>query len=877
MTIRLKTTAQLPCAYKPCLRRPRTPEMTFIVRGRYRLEPGAPLALVRSDDVSPALIDKTRKDSPETADTLEEMCITLGQGSVTGPRFEETDERQEGEILYPNDFADFKLKTDVMLRGTCYPPNKSDAECEVAFEVGAWKKTLKVVGHRVWVDRTAGGKHTDPQPIGAIAVDYAHAYGGPGFDNNPVGKGHVEKLTAEPEDLYQPPRSERSAVMPSQQLPNVVHADGKPHKDGLPAGFGPLSASWTFRKDKLGKKYDQEWLETRAPYFAEDMDPTYFNEAPPDQQLDGFLRGDEELTFTHLHPNKRRFSVRLPEQRVRVFVRDADAQCREIAMRLDTLFADLDDASLYLTWRGVTPVKEEDLTDVEFGLVVSEPLSEKPRPRAEYIEELEAFAADPVGLKEVFPEGFMEFAEKAEKLEDASDEDIEALLENEEGNSPPAALFKNIFGPLAPPAVAQLDGAWARAMEVEGVDAAATKGRVADGVKKALRGGVGGSVGLRIPVREGEKPVFPVGNIVRAQEKRLLDMKKQLPEEAGPEAGAKIDAALERIRTDPDLLAADPHYKPYSEDDPPPDEPGPGADLRGRDLSDLDLSGVDLSGADIQCAVLIRTNLSGAKLIGAKLGGARLDRVDLSGADLTDVDLTSTSFYRVAARGTNFSGTQIDMFRASQCDFGESVFTGAVGMLSGFTRSRFVCADFGAAELMLCSFDDCELTTARFAGSKLEHVRFDKCEGRGIVLEGAELLGASFYECQLPEAAASGVKGDGAIWLRSGLQRACFHKADLCRSHFHWVDAKNADFSRANVPDARFDRAILDGATFERANLFGADLRKATLSKTSFAKASLFDAKLTETAGVDVDFGGANMKNVNTQRSQLTTVRGGNK
>ena len=68
MTIRIKTATGLPCAYKPCLRRPRTPEMAFIVRGRYRLEPGAALALVRSDDVSPELIEKTREDSPETAD-----------------------------------------------------------------------------------------------------------------------------------------------------------------------------------------------------------------------------------------------------------------------------------------------------------------------------------------------------------------------------------------------------------------------------------------------------------------------------------------------------------------------------------------------------------------------------------------------------------------------------------------------------------------------------------------------------------------------------------------------------------------------------------------------------------------------------------------
>ena len=164
----------------------------------------------------------------------------------------------------------------------------------MSFRVGDWEKKLKVVGHRVWVDQTAGGKHTDPKPIGSIAVDYAHAYGGPGFENNPIGKGHVKQVTTEEaEDLYQPPRSERSMVMPSKQLPNVLHANGSEQQGGLPAGFGPLNSNWPFRSSKLGKKYDQHWLDNRAPYFAEDMDFSYFNAAPPDQQLDGYLRGDE--------------------------------------------------------------------------------------------------------------------------------------------------------------------------------------------------------------------------------------------------------------------------------------------------------------------------------------------------------------------------------------------------------------------------------------------------------------------------------------------------------------------------------------------------------------------------------------------------------
>ena len=46
MTIRLKSDSGLVAGYKNCLRKPGHPEMSFIVRGRYRLAPDTPLTLV---------------------------------------------------------------------------------------------------------------------------------------------------------------------------------------------------------------------------------------------------------------------------------------------------------------------------------------------------------------------------------------------------------------------------------------------------------------------------------------------------------------------------------------------------------------------------------------------------------------------------------------------------------------------------------------------------------------------------------------------------------------------------------------------------------------------------------------------------------------
>lgn len=878
MTIRIQTDTGLRCGYRSCNRQPGRPEMTFIVRGRYRLAPGAPVELLRSDEISEDLVARTRLESPEAADDLDEARLTLGQGSLIGDVFEDADEDREGAVVYPSDLVEYKPKADVLLRAVCHPPRATDTACDVTFRVGDWKKTLKIVGPRVWVDRAGGGKHTEPQPVDAMPVDYAHAYGGPGFDENPIGKGHVERVAEETEELYQPPRSLRSQVMPSQQLANVLFADGAHEKGGLPAGFAPLNPTWPFRRRKLGKKYDREWLDTRAPCFAADMDWTHFNAAPPDQQLDGYLRGDEEIAFENLHPARARFSARLPGVRVRVFVRDAEKNAREVAMKLDTLFADLMDGSLYLVWRGVTTVKEEDLTDVEFGLVVTESLTEAQKPVRQYLDALEAFALDPVGMKEAFSAGLKEVGERAEKLEDATDAELEALLSNSDGNSPPVAVIKNLTGPLAPRGLERLDATWTKSMAVEGADEAAARAQIVDGLKKTFRKGPAPAdeapakekpaqttVGLRLPVREGEKPVFPLGNIVRENEKALVEMKNRVPPDAPPETVAKIDAALERMRKNPQLLEVDPHYKPYSEEDPPPDPPGPGADLLGRDLSDQDLGGKDLSGADLQCAILGRTNLAGANLKGAKLGGARLDGAILDGADLGDVDLTSASFDRVSARGAKLERTRLDLFRAQKCDFTDASFAGSEGLLATFSQSTLERADFSGSSSLLLGFDGCELSGAKL-GAKLEHARFDGCKAKGAVLTGAELVGTSFNDCDLQEIDASRARGDGAVFYKSRLSRARFERAELKASHFLGVDAADASFARAYLPGARFDRAILRDASFERASLLRADLRKASLTRTTFKKACLRDAQVTQAAGVDVDIEGADTAGMNAQR-----------
>src|SRR5439155_1728295 len=148
----------------------------------------------------------------------------LAQETLRGDVFDDDDDEQTGECTYASDFADFKPQADVMLRGTCYTPRKERVvECPVRFGVGAWSKILRIVGHRVWMDRIVGigPAMSDAVPFDTMPINDKHAFGGPEYELNRAGRGYK-----------------------TRELPNVEQPDDliqsrtdKP----IPAGFGPWS------------------------------------------------------------------------------------------------------------------------------------------------------------------------------------------------------------------------------------------------------------------------------------------------------------------------------------------------------------------------------------------------------------------------------------------------------------------------------------------------------------------------------------------------------------------------------------------------------------------------------------------------------------
>jgi uncharacterized protein YjbI with pentapeptide repeats len=798
---------------KACSRRPPAPEMTLVVRGSFLLVREGPVTAV--EDV-------------------------MEQGPLTAEVFAEGDDEKRGECLYGGDFADFKMRAEVLLRGTCHAPGKKPVtECPVLFRVGGWSKILRAVGERVWTDNVLGPAVSDPRPFTEMPLSYANAFGGPEYAQNPAGKG------------YKTP-----------ELPTVERAGEilRSHADRpSPAGFGPLSPAWPPRAGKMGKEYGERYRKERAPHYAEDFDWSFFNAAPPDQQIEGYLRGDEELTLQNLHPAHPVFTTRLPGLRVRAFVNDAEGRLREVPMSLDTLFVEPDEGRVRLTWRGVTAVREDDLADVKTVLIASEALAGERLPDAHYRALLEAFERDPIGLEKSLPPSFQDMAERSRR--ERAGETLPAEP-GDEALDPISRMLHKKMGSFGAAQQAKIRDAIKQAVEgapkKEAIDLQAA---VAAAEKKSAD-----LPPLALTSKPGVMPDLGLRRMMRQLIAQTGELKKSLEGKPLPAAELEKLRAMEELPVNPRWTQLDPGYtaplEPISTD-----APGPFKNLAEQDLTGRDLRGADLTGADLTGAILTRADLRGAKLAGAKLARAVLFRANLDGADLTNADLTRANAARASAEGAILRGAVLEQAFFEDAKLARADLSGARGEYPVFTRAdlrdgKLVGAVFAHADFGLAVLDRADL-----AGASLRHCSLAACHAEGVAMRGADLERAIFADARLSGAIFADCRADDTRWARATLDGADFQYASLKRALFDGASAVGASFFGADLRHGRLYRARLDRAELVRANLFLANLEKAALHGVKFCDASLYGARFRGAYGEGADFKGANLKRSTLERA----------
>lgn len=779
-------------AYKSTSRRPPAPEIVLIVRAK----------LLIADDGTLRL--------PEGRPPI------AFQGAPSGELFHPDDDAHAGECIHPSDLVDFKVNAEVMLRGTCHVPKGAPAtQCGVHFGVGAWSKSLRVVGPRVWSLRGPG----EPQPFTTMPVTYTRAFGGKDYAANPVGVGIGTNEVPSVETAREPiqSRSERYT----------------------PGGFGPINAAWASRAGKLGKGKSRHG---RA-FHPDDFDWTYFQSAPQDQQLDGYLKGDELLTLQNLHAAHPVLKTKLIGTRVRGFVNETGTGFSEVRMVLDTLFVDADAGEVYLTWRGLGPARDMALSHVTGILLASEPLESAPLPAAHYQAELAAVEKDP-----------------RRKLDPFLSKDEMALVERAEASSKqgpsPARdpLPPELEGRLAKfdgPGQSHLAAALARVMTVGKKQGLDLTSYLASSLDKAGAGGSKGAAGNKAS-GGGLKTAMAAGH------EKVEEARWQAAGTGKPMSPAfdQYDAA----RANPEVAKR--LGEPRAGRLPPENgaEGLAGKDLSGEDFSGQDLSGKDLRGSKLDGALFKGANLNGANLTGASLETAVLDGADLTGADLTDANLTQAVLNGASAANAVLRRAKLTRALFNETNLSGADLTGATGESPIFTKANLDGASLRETDFVKLVANESTFKGASFVKARLARSVFSRCLLEGAVLEDAVLDWASFVGSKLPNASVSRASGQHTTWSDTDLSGADFRRALLPDALFNLANAKLARFSFADLKGSQFVRALLERTDLESCNLLEAKFNSAVINGASFRRANLYDARFVDVVGVGHDFSEANLK-----------------
>lgn len=687
----------------------------------------------------------------------------------TGDVYYPDDEEMTGASWYESDFAYFKPRADILLVGKCHAPKgQSCVATQVTFQAGSMAKTLKIFGDRRWKWGLIDASPTDPVPFSALELRYEKSFGGAGYDKNPVGKGYAKQRD--------------NSGRHKRLLPNIMspsdHLDS-PHKRLEPAGFGPLGKFWRHRKSKLGT-YKGAWLKERWPWFPANFDWSYFNAAPPDMQIEGYLRGDEQLYFENFHQEHQCYKSELPGLRARCFVNKQGnvehtcSQFDEVPLKLDTLWVDMEAQTLVLVWRGWTSVQSDDFEEIDHIMVISEELKTAAHPVSYYEqclhEQLEArkkeWEVELIPVDDTLPPSDFDMAAENEKAE-AEYRDALKRAGLDPDQYPP---------PLSDEAKAEEE----QILKEYGIQLPSPPD------KRITR--------QRLCHRLLQK------ESVIGEDFRHLDLSDINMEKADLSGSIFTRVILKKANLS-------------------------GAKLTGSNLAEANLSGANLTDADLTDADLTAANLTDADLSGATLEDAILEGANLAQAVLRKIKGANADFTKAVLDGAMFDNADLQGAELTKAHMDNSSFEGA----------DLTEASIRGAEGRRVNMDKADLTELRASGGCiLRQCSFRQASGRESIWTQADLATSDFAYADL----------QGADFSSAHLIEANFQAAECRGTRFSKASLTQAVFLQTNLFEALLDKTSLLNSDFRGANLYGAEFLEAELGQTRFSGANLKMTKL---------------------------------
>ena len=230
------------------------------------------------------------------------------------------------------DLAPFQPHADVVLTGhACAPAGTTVQTLSVRLVVF---REGPLIDKTLYVRGDPNGAET--VPFDRIPLMYERAFGGIGWEDNPLGVG--------------------AGAATSAKSPNVID----PAEPKRVAGFGPISRGWPLRKRLLGVA-DRKALDRPIAEVPAGFDWAYFQSAPIDQRTE-YLAGSEWIVLDGMNPEYAHIQSYLPAARgfARVHGVADGGGGHLLALSADTLRIDADALVCSVTWRGSFPVQGED-------------------------------------------------------------------------------------------------------------------------------------------------------------------------------------------------------------------------------------------------------------------------------------------------------------------------------------------------------------------------------------------------------------------------------------------------------------------------------------------------------------------------------------
>jgi hypothetical protein len=291
-------------------------------------------------DTAYAVLKVTYTLSPQPVVAEKQSTLVMAEEYLAAPN--------ASSIKKASDFGLTKPATDVLLQGFAYAPGgRRVGYTDVTLAVGNLiRKTVRVFGDRTWQRNAMGWSPSAPTPLEAMPLIWERAAGGPEDVHNPVG------CTARQPPNMEDPRESVSG----------------PNARVMPAGFGPIAAHWEPRRSCAGT-FDDHWRKNRAPYLPLDFNPSFFQAAPRDQTIRGYLHGGEPVGLRGCTPDGQ-LTFYLPHQRVQfAFRMDSGWSVREAS--LETVVIDTAAMLLKMTWRAMQECDKKALKIREVEVTVS--------------------------------------------------------------------------------------------------------------------------------------------------------------------------------------------------------------------------------------------------------------------------------------------------------------------------------------------------------------------------------------------------------------------------------------------------------------------------------------------------------------------------